>query len=298
VLITGLLGGGTWYWLEADARARRSEAEREVLAAMSDAREHRSRARALGEDGLVAWTEARAAAAQAETILDTTALEDDVARSVAELAAAIAREEQEAVDAIERAAEDAILLDQLAEIPIPPDLDDQMLDFEKRDARRRAREYSRAFERFGLSLAKDSQAAWIERIRAAADPAAIAAGVDDWALASNVLGEPDTREQLHAIAREADPDELRNKLRSLWRKEGNSLAELRNLEANRPVETLPPRSPKPTATPRKTQISGDRSKGKANRLLPGHPPIGHRCIMLPLEGNHDARSTTRPDVSP
>jgi tetratricopeptide (TPR) repeat protein len=82
--------------------------------------------------------------------------------------------------------------------------------------RRYAAAYGAAFARAGLGREGDDVAAVAARVRASAVRAEIVAGLDDWA---SVTQDPARRAWLLAVARRADPDPGRDRLRQprLWR---------------------------------------------------------------------------------
>jgi serine/threonine protein kinase len=75
-----------------------------------------------------------------------------------------------------------------------------------------ANDYSAAFREFGLDVTKLEPAAAAERIRSRTISVRLAAALDDWAMAAGMEAKPGRKELLE-LARAADPDELRNRLR-------------------------------------------------------------------------------------
>jgi tetratricopeptide (TPR) repeat protein len=100
--------------------------------------------------------------------------------------------------------------------------------------------YARAFRDFGIDVAVLSAEEAAGRIRARDIRVELAAALDDWAWVCQVYREEGdmTWRELLALARAADPDEVRNRLRDAW--ERNDAEALKGLAAPGMAGKLPP----------------------------------------------------------
>jgi tetratricopeptide (TPR) repeat protein len=80
--------------------------------------------------------------------------------------------------------------------------------------------YAAAFRAYGIDLDKLDPVEAARRIRAKAIRAELAAAVDDWAAARRAAGKGNDKgwQRLLAVAKAADPDRFRNRLREAWEK--------------------------------------------------------------------------------
>jgi serine/threonine protein kinase/tetratricopeptide (TPR) repeat protein len=96
--------------------------------------------------------------------------------------------------------------------------------------------YAQAFRDYGIDVLTLDPAKAGERLREKSVHVQLAAALDDWAIIRK--GPGTSSEELRAIARAADPDSWRNRLRDAM--EANSPEILKNLAAAAPVHELPP----------------------------------------------------------
>ncbi len=201
---------GSIGWILRDKGARRTATMREAEDALEEMKQHRQQAR---------WLEALAAARRAEGSLTAGESDDDTRRLVSDL-----RADLEMVIKLEA------IRNRKSEVR-----GDQTFDFGNADLT-----YAQAFQDYGIdieSLAPEDAAA---RIRARPVAAELTAALDDWASVRRLTPEVDEQfwRPLFAVARLADPDDLRNQLRTaLESRDKNTLVQLAERDD---VATLPP----------------------------------------------------------
>ncbi len=221
IFVLGLTVGIGWAWLERQwqRRAARVNLEAHDLAAL------KLQAEAAGDDP-TRWAAAREAAHRAESLLDDA--RDDATRARVAALAAATREEAE------EAAADARLLGRLAEI---------------RDAAVEApfaeieADYATAFRSAGFDLHRRPPEETGRSIARHAPRVALslAAALDHWASLRRRRGGQEPADRLTAVARVADPDPWRGRLRSaLGQPAGSRRAALGGLARSAPTADLPP----------------------------------------------------------
>ncbi|MHC4913422.1 MAG: protein kinase domain-containing protein, partial [Planctomycetota bacterium] len=225
LLVAIAIGAGSWLWLQSSRQARAERSAAAVARSMEEAALH------LGREE---WPEALAAARSGVDLARTGGADPETAGR----AEALLTEATDAKLAAEKAAEqkrrDDEMLARLEEIRIRRSDD--------LDAARTDREYAEAFREYGVDVeALGPEEAGI-RVAGAAIAVDLAAALDDWAWlrrAKRQLREKDPA-RLVAIARRADPDEWRNRLRDAAdESDGKALLELAETAD---VEALPVRS--------------------------------------------------------
>jgi tetratricopeptide (TPR) repeat protein len=176
-----LLGGGAG-WVLRDRSARLATTERETETALAEATQLA---------GQKKWPEALAWVQRAEGVLAQGAGSEALRRRVQDL-----RRDLEMVAKLEEIRLQATKVE------------DNHFDFE---SRRPA--YAQVFREYGIDVnALDAEEA-AKRIRARSIPIELAAALDDWASTPGKMGNDNERHHLSAVARLADPDPWRNRLR-------------------------------------------------------------------------------------
>lgn len=204
-----VLGGAFAWWAqdqrlakEADARDRRTAAERDVNQAVEDAVAKFGRANGAGRD-LALWAEARAAALHAEARAAEADAPPEVRDRVRRLVGEI-----EQVEKNRRLV--ATLLDIQASMGDTLDLiGDQ--DFAGADAR-----YARAFRDYGTDLFASPPETGADLLRNLGGDVRVelAAAIDDWGYIRSFLTKKfDDTARLYQVTRLLDPDPLRNRIR-------------------------------------------------------------------------------------
>jgi serine/threonine-protein kinase len=206
LLIAGLAISIGWGLL--DRSYRRAEAVREAAAARSDvAQLHRK-----GK-----WTAALAVARRVETLLASAGADPELCRQFTELS----RDMKMAADL-----EEARLHEN--------DTTDGQFDLQGVDAK-----YAAAFRAFGIDIEELGAVAAAERIRERTIAEELAAALDDWATV-RAPRDPTGAERLRAVARAADPDPVRNRVReAIAHPETKILVETLAADS---LERLPPAS--------------------------------------------------------
>jgi serine/threonine protein kinase/Flp pilus assembly protein TadD len=98
--------------------------------------------------------------------------------------------------------------------------------------------YEGTFREFGIDVTVLDVAESVERIRVTSIPLELATALDDWGLSCRDLSMADRAKLLFNVARGADPDHWRNRMRAAI--ERADLATLKDLAASNRVDTLPP----------------------------------------------------------
>jgi serine/threonine-protein kinase len=205
-----LVGGGAWIWvtqekasrLADEARAQQTRAERQaetarmVNAAMAEAALLRGKAQAAGNDP-VKWAAARAEAQRAEALLAGGDGDATLRRRAQALLAELTEETR-----------DRRMLAQLEAA--------RLLQTEVRDSAfdygRAVPAYAKAFADYGIDVAALAPQVAAARIAARNIRDELVAALDDWARLAGKTS-PVNRQRLLAIARAADQDPWRNRLR-------------------------------------------------------------------------------------
>jgi serine/threonine-protein kinase len=207
VCLTFALGAAFWRWTELEHLNQMREATERVNAALQAAIRLHGRARGEALRGLGAWADAVAAADKARDLL-TPGVEPTLRHQVEELAIEVAAERRTAEAAASTAARDRKLFDRLADIRAAEadDGDGSITDLAYADAFREAD--------LDFSGLPPSKAAAMIRSKTTRPLAVPAAALDNWAaIRRDSKSDRQGAAALSAIAREADPDPWRNRLR-------------------------------------------------------------------------------------
>jgi serine/threonine-protein kinase len=216
ILIAAALGGAGWQRIERDRLVRTAMALSRVNTAMREATEARGRARTAAPGHLDGWVEALGAAEKARDLLDTgsdPALRQQVEGLLADISAAKVAAETAALG-VER---DRILLERVAEARSSWVQDLEALYCEA--------DYASAFHEGGIdvvSMPPDEAGARI-KARPPAVAIELAAALDHWSdIRRWILGDPARADRLTEIARAADPDPWRDRLRETLKRRGGA----------------------------------------------------------------------------
>ena len=232
VLITGSIGAAGWGWMDRERRRRLGAVEVAVNAALADSGKKREKAIAAGSDPIL-WVEAIEAARRAETLLagNDASLEqkERVRRFLDELV-----REREAIEAVEK---DRRIVERLAAV---------LNDFGVHGDERKANsDYAAAFRAYGVDVDSLDPSAAGRLLAASPVAPELASALDQWAILrrGRVLHDPAGADRLVAVARAADPDPWRNRLRDTVGRMGGGPARrlevLERLAATADVEHLP-----------------------------------------------------------
>jgi serine/threonine-protein kinase len=218
-LVVILLASGAWLWLEQERVERERQAEWELEQA-AWLRAEAERAPAEQRHSLRA--DALAATERAGGLLAQGRASELIRQRVSDLVEELREEER-----------DRRLLARLQDARLSGsavNVKDERFDKTAMD-----REYRRAFGEFDTDLAGLVERASGRSSRGQTFPVELAAALDDWA---EVVTDPGERERLHDLARLADPDEERGRLRdALAAKDVDALKRLATPEV---VASLPP----------------------------------------------------------
>ncbi len=239
VLAAVTIGAFVRAGIEREEAERRRRSEASIASAVGEARLRRERARAADPDDLSGWVGAVAAARRAESHLADVPLDPAREREVRDLLASLRAEEAGARRDRARREEDRAFEERLEAIPISPDDDLGEVGFDARDAARRVSEYEAAFRAAGIDVLAGDERTAAARVRERTVADAIAAALDQWALASRTV-EPTgaTWPRLLRVAGLADRDPWRARLRAHLL-EGEADDELRALAASADLSALP-----------------------------------------------------------
>jgi eukaryotic-like serine/threonine-protein kinase len=232
VLITGLIGAAGWAWMDRERRQRLGAVEAAVNAALVDSAKKREKAITAGSD-TVLWVEAIEAARRAETLLAgndaSLELKGRVRRFLDDLVRG-----REAVEAVEK---DRRIVERLGVV---------LNDFGVHgDERKASTDYAAAFRAYGVDVDSLDPSAAGRLLATSPVAAELASALDQWAILrrSRVLRDPVGADRLAAVARAADPDPWRDRLRDTVGRMGGGparrLEELERLAATADVEHLP-----------------------------------------------------------
>jgi serine/threonine-protein kinase len=206
VLALVLLGGGGWLWWEQDRRSRAAATAGEVNQALAEASRLWGQARTAPAGEMRRWTEALAAARRARGLLAAGEGDEDLQQRVHQLSAGLDREARAAQRRAEEIEQDRDMLARLEEARLQrAEVKDGAFD-----QARTAPAYAAAFRHYGVDVERLSPAEAAARLRRRAIRPQLAAALDDWAFLN-----PDfqPRRRLLSIARAADPDRQRGRLR-------------------------------------------------------------------------------------
>jgi len=231
VLLGLLVCAGIYALVVRDRRLQREAIAREIERAVGEATVLWGEAKA-GTD-VAAWTAAAAAASRAESLAQSPSADHASRGQVGGLAAEIERGHARARQAAEQEGIDR----RMEEV-----LDGITYRFaETDDAPRMVAEYEAAFRGHGIDHATLAEGAAAGRVRASRIAARLGAGLDDWALLEHRRGgDADLSKKLIGIARAADPDAIRNRIRDA--SQAGDLTGLRELATQPEAVGLPPRT--------------------------------------------------------
>jgi tetratricopeptide (TPR) repeat protein/serine/threonine protein kinase len=235
LLATAAVLAGSLGWVVRDRTLRREQAAREATAARQDIDQLRREGK---------WAAARAVARRAEALLADA--DPDLRREFTELG---------------RDLEMAARLEEIR-------LGESAVKGVNYDLARADPEYARAFRAYGIDVEALPPAEAADLIRARAIPEELAAALDDWA---GIRGATDERgaHRLRAVARAADPDPERNRLRDAL--ESGERQVLEELAASKKVDGLPPSTLVLLAGALRKVQAGERAEAVLRRAQQLHP---------------------------
>jgi tetratricopeptide (TPR) repeat protein len=203
LLALATLGASGGAWLARQRAAGAEAAGREVTAALHEASLLLGRARAAPEGELTPWAEATHAARRAEVQLARPEVRPELRREIQDFVSMIARERYQA----ETRSKDRRTLQRLVAIHTDMALH---LDYGRAD-----REYATAFRDYGINVDRLPPADAGAHIAAAPITVGMVDALDQWSFIRRVLAPRDfsRAQHLSAIARVADPDPWRCRLR-------------------------------------------------------------------------------------
>jgi eukaryotic-like serine/threonine-protein kinase len=204
------LGGSGWVWMSRQRAERLAVTARHVNDKLDQARGLLGQARAAAVEDLDKWSQAYEAAKQAEGFLVTGEVDAALSDRVATLLASLSRERKEAEAKAAEARHDRQLVEGLDEIRAHRGDAFDPVDNDP--------EYAAAFREYGIDVETIPVADSGRRIAARPQPIAVevAAALDNWALDRRSRGQASDRwHRLIAVARTADPDPWRDRLRGL-----------------------------------------------------------------------------------
>ncbi len=232
VLITGLIGAAGWGWMGRERRRRLGAVEVAVNAALADSAKKREKAIAAGGDPIL-WVEAIEAARRAETLLTGSDATLEQTQRVRRFLDELTRE-REAIEDVEK---DRRIVERLAAV---------LNDFGVHGDERKANaDYAAAFRAYGVDVDSLDPPAAGRLLTTSPVAPELASALDQWAILrrSRVLHDPAGADRLVAVARAADPDSWRDRLRdTVGRMQGGPARRLEVLErlaATADVEHLP-----------------------------------------------------------
>jgi len=203
ILTLAALAGGGGLWLTHERAARAEASTLETTAALHEASLLLGRARAAPEGDMTVWAETTQAAKRAEGLLPRAEIRPELQREIRELVATVDREREQTKER----SKDHRTVVRLASIHTDIALD---LDHERAD-----REYTSAFQEYGLDVNRLTPDAAGARIAAAPIASELVDALDQWAFVRRIVyrRDPSKVRQLSAIAKAADPDPWRSRLR-------------------------------------------------------------------------------------
>jgi Flp pilus assembly protein TadD len=237
LLVIALLGGGGWSWVVRDRAARVEATTGEINKALYDVRVKLDQARSAPGGESAKWDAATEAAQRAMALLARSEGRAGLRARVQGLLAAIESEHRDVKAKAEAAVKDRSMVERLAGI-----LADLAIhtDRAKADA-----QYAAAFRSYGVDL--DALGPVEAGVRLAARPVAneLAEALDQWTFVRRHMNPPDVAGAQHlvAVAKAADPDPWRNRLRDALElastDKGRALDALRQLAATADLDSLP-----------------------------------------------------------
>jgi eukaryotic-like serine/threonine-protein kinase len=232
VLVTGLIAAAGWGWMDRERRRRVDAVEVAVNAALTDSAKKREKAIAAGSDP-IRWVEAIEAARRAETLLASSDASPEQKERVRRFLDGLVRE-REAIEAVDK---DRRVVERLASV---------LNDFGVHgDERKADSDYAAAFRAYGVDVDTLDPSAAGRLLATSPVAPELASALDQWGILrrSRVLHDPAGADRLVAVARAADPDPWRNRLRDTVGRIGGGPAHrlevLERLAATADVEHLP-----------------------------------------------------------
>jgi serine/threonine-protein kinase len=203
ILALAALAGGGGLWFNHERAARAKVSIRDTTAALHEASLLLSRARAATEGEMNVWVEATQAAKRAERLLDGPAIGPELQLEIRELVATVNRERQ----GIEEQSKNRRTIERLGSIHTDIALD---LDYVRAD-----REYATTFGEYGLDVDRLTPDAAGARIADSPIANEVVDALDQWAFVRRIVyrHKPSKARHLSAIAKAADPDPWRSRLR-------------------------------------------------------------------------------------
>lgn len=232
VFITGSIGAAGWAWMDRERRQRFGAVEAAVNATLVDSAKKRGKAINAGRDPIL-WVEAIEAARRAETLLTGNDASLEQKERVRQFLDELMRE-REAIEAVDK---DRRIVERLAGV---------LNDFgEHSDERKADSDYAAALRAYGVDVDSLDPSAAGRLLAASPVAPELASALDQWAILrrGRVLHDPAGADRLAAVARAADPDAWRNRLRDTVGRMGGGPARrlevLERLAATADVEHLP-----------------------------------------------------------
>jgi serine/threonine-protein kinase len=203
ILALAALAGGGGLWLTHERAARAEASSREATEALHEASLLLGRARAAPDGEMTVWAEATQAGKRAEGLLARAEIRPDLQREIRELVATVDREREQTMER----SKDRRTVERLGSIHtnIALDLDHQRAD----------REYGSGFREYGIDVDQLTPDAAGARIAAAPIASELVDALDQWAFVRRIVyrRDPTKARHLSAIAKVADPDPWRSRLR-------------------------------------------------------------------------------------
>ena len=232
VFITGSIGTAGWRWVDRERRRHLGAVEVAVNAALADSVKKREKAIAAGSDPVL-WVEAIEAARRAETALAGSDASPEPRERVRQFLGELLRE-RETIEAVEK---DRRIAERLAAV---------LNDFGVHGDERKANsDYAAAFRAYGVDFDSPDFSAAGRLLATSPVAPELASALDQWAILrrGRVLHDPAGADHLVAMARAADPDPWRDRLRdTVGRMQvgpARRLEVLEQLAATADVEHLP-----------------------------------------------------------
>ena len=233
ILTTGLLAGLGWAWVSRDRASRVASTILAVKDALDDAEGKRDVARSAPGSSTARWVEAIEAAKRAEALSARGDGGEDLHRRAQQTLAEIIHER----DTAEAADKDRRMVERLVEIH-----DDLGVHLDEAKAEA---EYAAAFRDYGVDIETLDPREAGERLAASSAAAELAGALDQWLFIRRHQDPPDIPGERHllAVAKVADPDPWRNRLRDSldprFIQEGETLDALERLAASADPGSLP-----------------------------------------------------------
>ncbi len=227
-----ILGGGGGFWLTWQRQARIEATDRDAGSALGDTLLLLGRARAATEDDLAPWAEVTQASKRAQSLLARPEISPELRQKIVDLTAIVATEREQS----DARSKDRRMSRKL--VAIHSDLA-QHTDYVRAD-----REYAAAFKEYGLEWDRLGLPEAGSRIAASPIAAEIVDALDQWAFVRRIAYPwgPSRFHQLLAIARAADPDPWRCRLRDALQLEAKdkeqAVRTFRELAVSAPEEDL------------------------------------------------------------